>query len=202
MKRLRRPNPSRGERNRTIGLLGTSSGVGVTHCGISLANFLGTKLGYHTAIVEWNNHNHFTSIREAIRGTGISTPFTLYQVDYFMEANETDLVSIYNQEYDYIVLDCGEYRGNFPKEFLISDIKVVIGSLCEWKRQDAIQVITSGNEQTGACRWRYMVSLGQGYDIKLFYKEYGVRLQAIPYIPDPYILTKAATEVWRNLIQF
>jgi hypothetical protein len=185
-----------------IGLIGTHSGVGVTHTGLLLAGFLGNVLGRKTALVEMNTHKDFERIEEAYYGKEEVTSrlFKINHVFYYKNAKQWETTDILNEYYEYIIFDFGSEMNKNQNEFLRCDKKIVISSLSDWKRNDLVQFIQNNQDRKGYSSWMYLFVFGQKRDLLDLRREVKVRARLIGYEPVPYILSNETIGLFHSVI--
>lgn len=179
-----------------IALMGTMPSVGVTYSAISLGTYLSHYCHYRVALVEGNDNMHFSYIKRAAGVTGEADYFSIGKVDYYPRADEDIWLRLQRISYDYVLVDYGVYEGVKQSQYARCNYRFLLGSLCEWKR-DAYEKIIR-RESTGLEISFYLATLGQRYDIREFYREFGIRLYGIPCIYDPFLLVKDIIQFWRR----
>lgn len=179
-----------------IAMMGTLSGVGVTYSSISLGTFLSHYCHYRVALVEENSNMHFSYIKRAAGVIGEANYFTIGKVDYYPDADEDIWLRLQRRSYDYILVDYGLYERSKQNQYARCNYRFLIGSLCEWKREAFGEAMH--NEGIGVDISFYLATLGQRYDMKEFYREFGIRLYGIPCIYDPFLLVKEVIQFWRR----
>ncbi len=185
-----------------IGLIGTHSGVGVTHTGLLIAGFLGNVLGRKTALVEMNTHKDFEQIEEAYYGKGEMTSrlFKMKHVFYYKNVKQWETTDILNEDYEYIIFDFGSDMKKSQDEFLRCDKKIVISSLSDWKRKYLVQFIQSNQDIKGYSSWMYLFIFGQKRDLLDLKREVKVRAKLMGYEPVPYMLSKETIGLFHSII--
>lgn len=178
----------------TIGMIGSTYGVGTTSTAISLSIFLANVCSHKVALIEYNSNKHFDYIRQAARLSMESTFFTVSKVDLYPSADDTIWIQLQQKQYDYVIVDYGVYSSNQENTFARNNFKFIIGSLCEWKRdfyKHCIETFSTSNKAV-----YYLVTLATSYDIRSYNKETGLSLYAIPCIYDPFLIVKEVVSFW------
>lgn len=187
-----------------IGLIGTHKGAGVTHTSIMLANYLSRCRGFKTAYLEMNEEDDIKHLLYAYENNGDKfyekRKFKIYTTTYYRNVREKDLIEILNEEYEYFILDFGMDFNKNKSEFLRCDLKLVIGSLTEWKRHTLFWFVKSKKELPGFLYWKYLIVFAQKTDIKIASNELHLKLDSIGYEPDPLLLSKETKELFQKII--
>lgn len=201
--------------DRTIGtilisVLGVEKGVGVTHTGILVANFL-TRRGNTVAIVEVNKTNDFSFIEGSYEGEDPSQLnadeyFQLRGVTYYKSNYSFEIAELMEKRYDYIILDLGSYaESNYIDEFYRSHLQIVIGNGSDWKQHEIID-FSLHHKDRDQSKWAYCIPHVKPIVIDDIEKElYEGQLFRIPTHPDPYEIQKDTdsilNEILENLIE-
>ncbi len=195
-KSSRRSVLSQKQNKTVIALMGTVPGVGVTYSVISLGTYLSHYCHYRVALVEGNDNMHFSYIKRAAGVTGEADYFCIGKVDFYPRADEDIWLRLQRISYDYVLVDYGVYEGVKQAQYARCNYRLLIGSLCEWKRDAYEEIIR--RERTDLEISFYLATLGQRYDIREFYREFGIKLYGIPCIYDPFLLVKDIIQFWRR----
>lgn len=179
-----------------IAMMGTLPGAGVTYSVISLGTYLAHHCHYRVALVENNESMHFSYIKRAAGVIGAGNYFSVGKMDFYERADEDIWIRLQRMPYDYILVDYGVYDGGKQSQYVRCQYRFLIGSLCEWKREAYEEIIHK--ESTGIEMSFYLATLGQRYDIREYYREFGMRLYGTPCIYDPFLLVKEVIQFWRR----
>ncbi|SHM45837.1 hypothetical protein SAMN02746066_02034 [Anaerosporobacter mobilis DSM 15930] len=179
-----------------IAMMGTLPGAGVTYSVISLGTYLAHHCHYRVALVENNESMHFSYIKRAAGVIGAENYFSIGKMDFYERADEDIWLRLQRMPYDYILVDYGVYDGGKQSQYARCQYRFLIGSLCEWKREAYEEIIHK--ESTGIEMSFYLATLGQRYDIREYYREFGMRLYSTPCIYDPFLLVKEVIQFWRR----
>lgn len=178
--------------------VGTQSGVGVTYLAISCSIYFSNFCRKKVAIIEQNKNGHFNAIKKAAQISDTTGSFSLKGVDWYCSTTENVWVLLGQKQYDIILHDYGEFNQRREEEYIKADYCFIIGSLCEWKRDSYKRVFDFYHlfkEQS-----ILLASLARKYDIRLFYKEFRVKLVAVPCVYDPFLLDKEIKKFWNQII--
>jgi len=183
----------------TIGVMGVGSGVGVTHFSIMLAGYEGAKLRKKVALVELNQSGHFREIQKAYEGREEEArKFRILDTVYYRDSSPQELTEILNEGFECIILDLGcDYRKN-ETEFLRSSKKIIVGSLCEWKKAGYVGFLEEHKGEGD--RWEYLSMPALPGEIRDMKAACGVRLRSIPFEPDPFVVRSENFGFFRQLV--
>ncbi|WP_167957710.1 hypothetical protein [Anaerosporobacter faecicola] len=184
------------EQCKIIGMVGAMEGVGVTHTLLALSTYLSGYQGKRVAYVEFREISHVHFLRKAAGIESEDSSFTLRGVDYYPEADEMVWLQLQQISYDYILIDYGVYCTDQMEQYARCHVNILIGSLCEWKRNAYEQILQTVNYSSSP--WICFASLSSEYDRKKIKQEYGVYVWGVPCIVDPFILEKHVTSFWNQ----
>ncbi len=141
-----------------IALAGIKSGVGVTHTGILMAEFLKEQAGARVAFVEENHHGDMERLGKAIYGYS-DMSFTFRGVDYYsFHRNEKELDE---EKYDYLILDFGVQKKKNQEAIKQCGKKVIIGTSSLWEWQEYLQGAQYFRKYCADGTEKYVVTLGE-----------------------------------------
>lgn len=187
-----------------IGLIGTHKGVGVTHLGIMLSNYLSKHKGFRVAYLEMNMEDDIKYLLYAFESDMDKlcevNQFSIFNTTYYKNVRDPELIKILNEDYEYFILDFGTDFNKNKNELLRCDVKLVIGSLTEWKRQYLVQFIDNKRELPSFSNWKYLIVFGQRKDLIIASSEFHIKLNRIGYEPDPFLLSKESKDLFQKLI--
>ena len=122
---------------KTIGIAGAGKGVGTTHLCITLAGRL-KAAGNKVAILEDNRSGDFAEIAEnlniQIRGDG----FVYKGIDYYVYHNPRNLMAIKYENYDYLIVDYGNYADCDKDFFAMNTTNIIVASSRYWNFSNLI----------------------------------------------------------------
>lgn len=188
---------------KVIGLIGTHKGAGVTHTSIMLASYLSKSKSYKVAYLEMCDEDDIKHLLYAWDDWDEpleERQFCIYNTTYYRNVREPELIRILNEEYEYFILDFGTDFNKNKSEFLRCDLKLVIGSLTEWKRQKLFQFIENKKELPGFSNWKYLMVFGQMNDMRIASNELHIKLKSLGFEPDPFLISSKTKELFRKLI--
>lgn len=186
-----------------IGLIGTHSGAGVTHLGISLAAYFSEYQRRNTAYVECSSHNDLSNLQKNCTDISEDTCyqgfFTHRRVTFYKNRNLLNIPEIIGGQFECIILDMGTDIVKNKSEFLRCDKKIVVSSLAVWKRQELNKFILNTAHINNCEQWIYAIPFTTNKEIKEALKKQRKKLYAVPYEPDPFYLTKEVIQLFQRL---
>ncbi len=181
----------------TVGITGCTPGIGVTHLAVSLCNFCASKLKLRCALLELHARDELSALcsdpgfHVQNAADGERPRFTLHRVDYYPRVRSSEIPSLLNRGYDYLILDMGALDEADVSEFLRCDRKLVYGSLAPWKLRKYEAFFEQFDHQLnlgeGFC---YLVQTGNNETLSLFSREHHIRMQSVPHIDNPFRIDK------------
>lgn len=185
-----------------IGVVGTHRSAGVTHLCIMLATYISDILGKRTAVLECNQHSDFAYIQQAYEGNlkkAKCKEFIIYNVMYYKCVNEKEIADIMNDNYDYIIIDFGSDLDQYSNEFLRCNSKLIVGSLCDWKRHKFYSFLRKAENMNGYLKWQYLMLFGEKEEIKEVQHDLNIMVNSIPYEPDPFRISKVIMNLFQKI---
>ncbi len=179
-----------------IGVMGTHPGVGVTHTAVMLCQYLSKYKRFRTAYLELNQNDEISYLHEPMT----KEQFQISRITFCRNVALEELIALYNQDYEYYILDLGIDFSQNQEEFLRCDIKILIGSLTEWKRHYTFGCINHKRYLPGFEHWVHLINLGQAKDIKIASSQLGIRIDGIGYEPDPFVLNQYTKKLFEKLL--
>lgn len=187
-----------------IGILGTHKGCGVTHLGIMLANYLSHYMGYKTAFLECYPQKDIQYLQNYVyRDDDVAKKlevFNIHHVSYYRSVKEQTLPEVIGDSYDGVILDLGSDFVQNRNEFLRCDKRIVVSSLSAWKRHELEQFIKNNSHVKSSRQWLYMTPFSQNRDIKEASKDFHQKIHGIPYVADPFTISKSTLQLFQKLI--
>ena len=186
--------------NRTIALLGTKSGVGVTHTAIMLSHFLSKNK--KVALLELNSNNSFKELEQIINGkNSVDDFFTYNKVDYYGSVNFTEFNKYHRDRYCYIIIDFGCYENLYDiDEYIRADNKLVIAHGIDWKIGETIRFYNNTRKYDPNCKWNYLIPFLLKKDIKDISNEINNKIYTIPFNKNPFVINYEVKKVFGELV--
>lgn len=179
-------------RTKVIAVAGVSTGVGVTHTALLLANFL-RRYRLKVAFVEMNPSGHLARIEKAYEGMGFDTAtttnFVVKQVTYHKNRVQNQLPALYQQNYDVVIVDLGSDFHQHAETFQLADYPLMVGQLTDWKRPDIDGFIIRYNQWLSD-RTRWVLPFASPRDVKEFSRRQDSLCLALPFTGDPFASNK------------
>ncbi len=181
----------------TIGILGCSSGAGVTHLAIALCNYCTSKQKKKCAYLELHARNE---ISQLVPEAKLSIPIRLCGVDYYPAVAAGEVPALLNRGYDCLVLDVGTPDEGMISEFLRCDRKLILGSLAPWKswKYEALFQKFADGISLGE-GFDYLVQTGSTKELASFSKTHHIKMQLVPFIKNPFHIEKELFPFLGNL---
>ena len=181
----------------SVGIMGYEHGMGVTHLSIALADYTSHWLHARTAVVEYGERDTLAGLS----ATGVAENFRRDGVDYFPAATSRDLGFIYNMNYEYIIQDLGCDSRSAREELMRCSRKLVVGSLCPWRKRayyDYIQRLLKnmGNSDI----FTFLALFEDKIEIKKCRRACKVQVKSIPFMEDPFCVSKRETSFLHSLV--
>ncbi len=112
-------------------------------------------------------------------------------MDYYPQVLSSEIPSLLNLGYDYLIFDMGSLVEADIPEFLRCDRKLVYGSLASWKapHYEAFfqQYDTYTNLGEGFC---YLLQTGVNKTLSQFSKKHHIHLCTVPFINHPFHISR------------
>jgi serine/threonine-protein kinase len=176
------------KRTVTIGFLGVSKGVGVTHSSIMFAQILSKK--GKVALIELNDSKHFKEIGfVTVDEKAVEKKNFIYnRVHYFWDIDYWQFLTLYRDKYDFILLDLGSYQvlGNID-EFIRADIRIVVGQGMDWKVKEIKSFYTLTRTYDPNNNWYYLLPFMDQKSIKEIKGWTKSKTFHLPYNMNPFI---------------
>jgi len=163
---------------KTIGIIGTGSGNGVTTLALLLAVTL-RRQRKRTALLELSGHGDMEKMEqeEGLAEDQPARSFAWNGIRIFKNAGKDQIAEALNSGAEYCILDFGHDRRWIQDEFLRCGRKIIVGSMTAWKREETRQFTEEYASAAGAREWRYVFTFGD--------RGMGHGFLPIPYEPDP-----------------
>ena len=180
----------RGIRPRTIGVVGASKGIGVTHFSLCLANYLHSVEGQEVIYVEVSKQSYLYNMvckKQIYIGNSIAYPYK--GVNYIVSATFEEAKNILLLTKCMVVVDIKELDECSEKIFALCEKKIVLGSMQPWKANEFEKFLFNKIYKEHCIK--NILFLGKNNkkeSKKLFFKEFEAYLEDIPFIEDPFKL--------------
>lgn len=177
--------------------MGYERGMGVTHLSVALANYTTRWLGTKTALVEMGERNALMQLS----AEGNAECFCMNGVDYYPSTTSSELGYIYNMDYEYIILDLGTDSREARQELIRCNGKLIVGSLCPWRRSSYYNYIKrilkeSGNRDL----FTFLALYEDKIEIKRCRRTLKAQVKSIPFIANPFAICEKDTPFLHSLV--
>ncbi|MBU3173289.1 hypothetical protein [Clostridium estertheticum] len=130
-----------------IGVVGTMNRIGTTHTVLSLANFL-TNSNFKVAIVEFHKSNVFSNIRNNYNDVTVTgNTFELDRITYYPYMENLNVLDVLQRDYNYIILDMGQYSECDINEFKRSNTKILVTGVKDWELPTLDEIIRNNDKK-------------------------------------------------------
>lgn len=183
----------------TIGILGTGAAVGTTHLAFMLAVFLSSVMGRTTALVEHNDSQCFRQAEIILRNLKTRNISKIKKISIFKHTDDQELSKIIESGFEYVVVDFGKNFLEAKSLFYMCTSKMIVGSLSLWRIQEYVEFLVRREKEGARAHWAYLatspIQEGQQY----LKHKLGIRVQVIPFEPDPFSLGKDSLDFLQSL---
>jgi len=182
-----------------IGIIGTGRSVGVTHFAIITAGYLSGVLRRRCAVLEWNSHGDFASMRNVcaneIEQSGV---FKILEVDYYEQAGINTLLVCKKSGCQMVIVDYGTIKEGNLEEFLRCDRQFVLGSLSEWQMKAFLEFERKGKKAGKS--WDTLMVFGSEEARKNMEKKLNILIHRIPVSVDAFTVTGEMISFYQQLL--
>lgn len=180
-----------------IGITGAQDGVGVTHFSIALANYAANVLQKKVVYLSLEDKNEIATML-----TQNQPEYEFMNVRYCSYVTSIRISELWNEGYDYMILDFGQDYDRHRAEFLRCEKKMILGSLIPWKRSYFCRMMEKIKMETHYKTWDYYALFGIKEDKKEFKIDYGIPLRTLPFIEDPFQIKKETYAFFQEAVSF
>lgn len=183
-----------------IAVMGTSSGVGVTHLAVTLSHLLSRQY-MNIAIIEMDlKSTAFTALSSTYRADGNfswrrSKPTALQREDFRIEdvcyiraPSKSELLGILSDQYEFVICDLGSSRRkDWMEEFLRADLSILVTSAAVWRRSELAGFTDQCPNLANVSKWICFVPFASKDSIQGLRKEVDKKeIFSLPSEPDPF----------------
>ncbi len=187
-----------GHNTMTIGIIGISHGVGTTHLAIMLAVFLSVVYGQKGIVAELNDSD---SLRQA--GIILNNLFPknnkLIKMISIRPSDIEQLSQVLSAGHDFVIIDFGCDYESARNQFLMCNMKIVVGSLSLWKLGDYVGFMVQREKDGVAKGWEYLASSGPAEAVGYLKKQFKINVSLIPCETDPFSLHEESLDFLHRL---
>ncbi len=169
---------------KTIGILGSSPGEGVTTMVIAMANYLAEIMAAKTAIVECNDSGVFESMRDAYIGNCESCDsYTIGKVTYYFGMDLNHFFVTYANLYEYVIVDFGSSIKKYCMSCGRIKYKIIMGSIMPYKVFKHEKLLLDEE-----CKNGLHLLFGDDKNVKEYSVKNKINALPAPMIVNPYII--------------
>ena len=166
---------------------------------IAMATYLLGIKGGKTAIVEVGNGEDFEAAEKLYFGQSGKERFSLLGIDYCFCGDMSGIGWLYNEGYEYMVIDFGADYRKYEAEVLRCSLKLVMGSVNLWRYGDYLELCSYIKKFPGSDRWLHIVS-GDLKDIKAHLKKESLIGMERVMIGSPYIIENNHLDFFQKIL--
>lgn len=191
---------SKSGETKIIGITGAARAVGTTSFAFALAEYLRAIGQYKVALVEMNSHQDFRKICTTLKKAKMEEDhsFSNGRITFYAEMSKFGISKIFNEDYDYIIIDYGHKFHNI-ESFLRCSYKIVCASTYPWKLPEYQQLLTHIEEIKGSDKWLHVIS-GDEKIYKNIQRKYNIATVRMPYIQDIEKIDGISVEFFQKII--
>lgn len=185
----------------TIALIGTGKRMGVTHASISMAKYLKNK-GYKVALIEYHNSETFKDIRKSYEEIKEKkSSFIIDSIDFYPYSESLSISDILDIEnYNYAVLDMGEYKEADIQEFRRSNKRVVVSGTKMWELQGLRDFISQSNDAVYKNLFYFTLSDKKDYELVKSNMD-NLKCYMAPLQLNPFNYYKESAEIFKDMLK-
>ena len=188
------------EAKRTIGLIGTNRGAGVTYTGMLLAYYFGTEKRMKTAYLECNSHMDFDRLWQAYEWSDENEQsFRLDRVTYYKKVAKNQIPEILNEDYDCCILDFGMDFSSSREEFIRCGSKIILGDRAIWNQSRMIAFLRDLKHTKESRHWIHLIPCAEQRLVARMARETDRCFFRIPFEPDVTSLSKETYRLFYHL---
>lgn len=188
------------EAKRTIGLLGTSRGAGVTYTGMLLSFYFAMEKRIRTAFLECNDHKDFERLQNVYEWSmEEGKSFSLDRLTCYRQVAADGIWEIFSDDYGCFILDFGTDYISWKEEFMRCGTKIIIGDRAVWNLVKTAEFVGSLENVRRGRDWIYMIPCATKGVLNRMYDQTGVKFISVPYEPDPALLSAGTVKLFKNL---
>lgn len=170
---------------KTIGVVGSCRGDGVTTLSIAMANYLAEIMSAKTAIVECNDTRALQIMGECIVGKENNEDiYEIGKVKYFSNINLDEFFAKYSESFEYVIVDFGCGFIKFNSNISRIKYKIILGSVMPYKLVYHEKII--GNSV--CCDECLHLLSGDEKNVKEYSVKRKINALVRPVIVNPYII--------------
>ncbi len=166
-----------------------------------LAVYLSIVKGLKVALVERGSEGSIRQAEVILGNIGrLNTRKILKRISIHTCHEASEVSSVTSKGYDYVIIDYGCEYSDIRQEFLMCQIKIVIGSLSWWQIPNYAAFMA--NMGTKGCNghWAYLGTFVVHRGLEYLKHEFRIKIRSVPYEPDPFCLRAESLDFFEKLI--
>lgn len=180
---------------RTIGVLGIASGMGVTHLVIALADYSVSCRRRKTAVVELSGNHTLEKL------TGTSEPFEWNRIMFYPNFPKHRAAELRSRDYEVVIFDMGSCYYRVRTEFLYCDRKLVLGSLAPWRKMDYYSFVQEEMEEDRYARGVvFLEKNGIKKEKKEFLRRLGQPVYSVPILHEARLTEEGQRSMFNDIV--
>ena len=173
---------------KTIGVMGSCKGDGVTTLSIAMANYLAEIMSMKTAIVECSDTKAFEIMKDALMDDcGCEINYTIGKVTYYFGVSLNDFFATYANDFEYVIVDFGSCFKEYAAHVGRLKYKLVLGSVMPYKSVYH-QRLLEHMESTVLPEHCLHLLHGDEKNVKEYSSKLKINALPAPMITNPYII--------------
>ncbi len=154
-----RKNESKKRGFRTVGIMGAVKGCGSTHITLMVADMIKKKEGGRIACVDLSGGSDYFFVCKAEDGDTVGEKLVFKDIGYYPKGNEQLLLKLINEDYDHIIIDFGNRSRVAKKEFMLCDVKLLVGLTSDWRLPVFEEFLKNNEEAIKKGKWGVVFNL-------------------------------------------
>lgn len=185
---------------KTVGVMGSCKGDGVTTLSIAMANYLAEIMSMKTAVVECNDTKAFEIMKDLLMKDMFvdEVNYTIGKVTYFFGVGLNEFFATYANCFEYVIIDFGSCFREYAAHSGRLKYKIVLGSVMPYKSVYHKQLLDN-MENTALAEHCLHLLHGDEKNVKEYSSELGISALTIPVIANPYIIGSKLTNFFQLL---
>ncbi len=183
---------------KTIGILGSCRGDGVTTLSIAMANYIAEVMSKKTAIIECNDYKSFDIMIDLLQGDREENHYGIGKVNYFYGVDLNVFFATYASEYDFVVIDFGNSIKGFKDNILKLKHKIILGSVMPYKCEYH-QLVIKAIQNMMVVDDALHLLVGDKKSVKDYSLKNKISALPKPNIVNPYIIESELTNFFQLL---
>ncbi|QUI25906.1 hypothetical protein HZI73_26195 (plasmid) [Vallitalea pronyensis] len=180
-----------------IAVTGSMQRIGTTHTCISIASYL-KSLNQSVGVVEMHESDNFSILRNAYEDViEKEKGFLLNGFHFYSYEDSINFFEILHNDFNYIVLDMGDFKTCNKTEFLRANIRIVVSGVKDWEIPNLDQYL---KEKDLKNKSKYYFTFSNKELFKFVkYNLSGLECYMAPFTPDPFTVDE--NEVFSSMLK-